>query len=164
MVIKGAGVSVVGGAFAGSGVRDGNGVLLLGGFSDMGVEGWLLFNLSFNLGLPSAGVEGTAGGGMAAESSAEESAGGDMAEDDPGKPVGDITSGVATGRAEKYCVFSFCEADEGPAEVLEALLEIFNVSFFGASILSTRARSGLVLRFEKRIDEVSVGDVGDPAH
>lgn len=139
VVTEGAGVSEGGGA-TGSGVRDGNGVLE-GGFSEMGVDGWLLFNFNFNLGLPSVGVGGTAGGGMAAESSAEEpAAGGDMAEEGPGKPVGgDIASGVATGWAEKYCVFSFWEADAGPVEVLEALLEIFNVSFFGASILSSRS-------------------------
>lgn len=96
-----------------------------------------MFNLSFSLGLPSVGVGGTAGGGIAAESSAEEAAGGDIADEDAGKPDGgDIASGVATGRAEKYCVFSFCEADAGPVEVLEALLEIFSVSFLGASILT----------------------------
>lgn len=150
MVIGGAGVSVGGGA-TGSGVRDGNGFLLVpGGLSEMGVDGWLLFNLSFNLGLPSVGVGGTAGGGIAAESSAEEPAGGDIADEDPGKPVGgDMASGVATGRAEKYCVFSFCEADAGPVEVLEALLEIFNVSFFGASILSVRSR--ISSGFEKKV-------------
>lgn len=76
------------------------------------------------MGLPSVGVGGIAGGGIAAESSAEDATG------------GDIASGVATGREEKYCVFSFCEADAGPVEVLDALLEIFNVNFFGASILS----------------------------
>lgn len=67
-----------------------------------------------------------------------------MAEKGPGRLVGEIASGVATGREEKNGVFSFWEAEAGPAEALEALLEIFNVSFFGASILSIRKRCGLV--------------------
>lgn len=70
VVVIGTTGDATGGGFAGKGVRAGRGVRD-GVFSAIGVEGWLLLDsLSLIFGLPSVGVGGTAGGGMAAESGA----------------------------------------------------------------------------------------------
>lgn len=109
----------------------GNGLLIVGGSSVIGVDGWLpeRFHDSLIVCFFSLGVGGTAGGGMTAESGASgfgRAGGGDMSDACAGGPVGDILDGVATGRGE-VAVNGF--ADPGPLLETDGVL-IFNFRVF----------------------------------
>lgn len=103
VVVGGTTGEAAGDAFTGRGVladTGGSGVLA-GAFSVTGVEGWLFDgNLILILRLPSVGVAGTAGGGMAAECNGALAEGG-MAPERGKYDVGEIPSGVATAWLKK---------------------------------------------------------------